>query len=221
MSQIIERGVHPKYEYRSLELVHLVLAVSQLLEDARQLALVLGAGLSSANGLVHARRTADEDLDVLLLGLWENGLEELLGDVALSASPLLGRVVQDVERTEPLRVRVLDFLEFLLQKDVLLGNITKDQRHLGLVVGVLEDGTDQLVHGRDARATGDQGNVLVLVGLPGVLGDRALEIQTLAYVHAVKVFRHGTIGIALHDEIQVAGLIWVCVNDRTVVNHAH
>lgn len=202
-----QREYIQRYEYRSLELVHLVLAVSEFLEDARQLALVLGADLGSTNGLVHARRTADEDLDVLLLGFRENGLEQLLGDVALAASPLLGRVVQDIERTEPLRVRVFEFLKLLLQEDVLLRDVPEDQRHLGFVLGVLEDGAHKLVQRSDARATGDQGDVFVLIGLPGILWNWALEVQALPYVHAVQMLGHWAIRIALHDEIQVAGFI--------------
>lgn len=49
---------------RRLELVNLVLRVAQLLKHAVELALVRGALLGAGDGLVHAGRTADKDLDV-------------------------------------------------------------------------------------------------------------------------------------------------------------
>ena len=52
-----------------LELEDLLLRVAQLLQDTGQLALVGRAVLGATDGLVHAGRSADEDLDVLLLGL--------------------------------------------------------------------------------------------------------------------------------------------------------
>lgn len=80
--------------FTRLELVDLVLAVPELLQVAVKLALVRGALLATADGLIHGWWTADEDLDLLtFLGLGENGLQELLGNVALAALPLLGWVV--------------------------------------------------------------------------------------------------------------------------------
>lgn len=173
--------------YSALKLKHLLLGVAQVLQDTRQLTLVLGADLATRDGLVQARRAADEELDVLLLGLGQHGLEQILADVALAASPALGWVVQDVEGTEALGVGVLQILELLLQQDVVLAHVTEHQSHLGAVIGVLEDLTGKLVHGGDTSATGDQSNVVVLVGLPGVLRDRTLEGQTLVDVHGVDV----------------------------------
>lgn len=56
--------------------------------------------------------------------------------MALSALPLLGRVIKDVESAEPLRVGVLEVLKFPLQQDVLLRDVAKDERDLGLVLRV-------------------------------------------------------------------------------------
>lgn len=137
----------------SLELVDLLLAIAQLLQVTVELALVLGTLLAAADGLVHTGRTADEDLDGLaLLGLGQNGLQELLGDVALAALPLLRRVVQDVEGAETAGVCVLELLEFALHQNVLLSQVAVDQGNLGLVVGVLEDGPGGLPHGSDASS---------------------------------------------------------------------
>lgn len=95
-------------------------------------------------------------------------------------------------------------MELLLQEDVFLADVSVDEGDLGLVVGVLEDGADQLVHGGDTGTTSNESNVGVLVGFPGVLGERSLEVEALADVHAIQVRRHGAIGIALDNEVQVS-----------------
>ena len=190
-----------------LELEDLVLAVAKLGQDTSQLALVLGADLGATDSLVHAGRSADEELDVLLLGLRQNGLQQILVDVALAASPALGRVVQDVEGLEALGVGVLQILQLLLQKDVVLVDIAKHQSNLSLVLGVLEDLASQLVHGSDTSTTRDQADVVVLVSLPRILGKRTLERHALVDVHAVEVLRHGSVGVRLDDELKVARLL--------------
>lgn len=188
-----------------LELEHLILVVTQLLQDTSQLTLVLGADLTTANGLVQARRATDKHLDVFLLRLGQHSLQQLLGDEALAASPALGRVVQHVEGAETLRVSVLQLVQLLLQEDVVLADVAEDQSHLGAVLGVLEDLAGELVHGRDTGATGDQADVVVLVGLPGVLGEGTLERQALVDVHGVQVLGHGATRVGLDHELEVAG----------------
>lgn len=186
----------------SLELVHLLLRVAELLEGAGQLALVLGANLVARNSLHQAGRAADKQLDVLLLGLGEDSLEELLGNVALVADPLLGGVVEDVESAEALGVGVLELVELLLEKDVLLSDVAEDKGDLGLVVGVVEDGAGELVHGGDTGTAGDEGDVGVLVLLPLVLGQRALDVEALAGNQVVDVGAHGAVGVLLDNEVK-------------------
>lgn len=190
-----------------LELVDLVLGVAEVLQGAGQVALVLGADLVAGDGLHHARGAANEDLDVLVLGLGEDSLEEVLGDVAAVADPLLGGVVEDVEGTEALGVGVLEVLELRLEQDVLVADVAVDDCYLGLVVGVVKDGAAELVHGGNASTAGNKGDVVVLVLGPGVLGERALDVQALANSHVVEVVAHGAIGVALDQEIHVAALI--------------
>jgi len=114
------------------------------------------------------------------------------------------RVVQHIERAEAPRVRILQLGQLILQQDVFLADVAKDKRDLGLVVGVVEDGPAELVHGRDARAAGDQRNMLVLVGLPRVLGDGTLYVQPLAGHHVVQVGRHRPVGVLLDQQIDVS-----------------
>jgi hypothetical protein len=149
------------FHFVHLKLVDLVLAVSKLLQVAIELALVGRALLATANSLVQTGRSADEDLDLLaLFGLGENGLQQLLGDVALAALPCLRRVVQDVKGAESLWVCVLEVLPFALQEDILLRDVAKDQGDLCLIVGVLEDGSCSLPHGCDSGSASNEGNVL-------------------------------------------------------------
>lgn len=96
-------------------------------------------------------------------------------------------------------------MQLLLQQDVVLGDVAEDQGHLGAVFGVLENMAGQLVHGRDTGATGDQADVVMLVGLPGVLGEGALERQALVDVHGVQVLGHGAARVGLDHELEVAG----------------
>jgi len=173
-----------------LELEDLVLAVAQLGEVAAELTLVRGAVLVARDSLVQARRAADKDLDVLLVGCRDDGLEELLSDEALDLRPVLGRLVENVEGAETVGELVLELLELGLEQDIIGSDVTEDERDLGLVLGVLEDGASELVHGSDTGTASNQGNVVVLVGLPRVLGDGALHLKRLAGRHAVHVLGH-------------------------------
>lgn len=92
----------------------------------------------------------------------------------------------------------------MFQQDIILANIPKYQRYLGLILGITKDGSTQLVHGRDARSSRDQSDVFVFVGGPRVLGERTLEVEPLFGTHAVEMFRHGAVGVLLDDEFQVA-----------------
>lgn len=187
-----------------LELVDLLGRIAELLEDTGELALVAGALLVARDGGHHAGRTADEDLDILVLGLGKDSLEDVLVDVALGTGPLLGRVVEDVESAEALGVVVLEGGELVLEKNVLLGNVAENESNLGLVVGVVEDGAEELVHGADTGAASNEGNVLVLVRLPRVLGERALDVEALAGSHVVEVGAHGTTLVLLDQEVDIA-----------------
>lgn len=174
-----------------------------------QLTLVRGAVLVARNSLVKTRRSTDEDLDILLGRSRDNSLQKLLSNESLALRPVLRRLVQNVESAEAVGVLVLEVLELLLEQDVVGGDVTKDEGDLGLVLGVLEDGAGELVHGGDAGATSDEGDVVVLVGLPGVLGDGALHLERLAGGHVVHVLGHDATGVALDDEVEVAGLVLV------------
>lgn len=127
--------------------------------------------------------------------------------MTLAALPLLRRVVEDVESAEALGVRVLEVLELALEQDVLLGDAAVNEGDLCLVLRVLEDGARRLPHGGDARAARDQGDVLVLVGGPLVLGDGTLDVQALPGLEVVHVRRHGPVRVLLDEEVDGALLV--------------
>ena len=119
--QIFSKPIQP------LELIDLVLGVAQLLQDSAQLALVGGADLSAADGLVQARRATDEDLDVLGLGVRDQSLEQFFGDEALAVLPARGRLVERVVGAESFGELALDLLQLFLQQDVLLADVAEDE----------------------------------------------------------------------------------------------
>ena len=68
-----------------------------------------------------------------------------------AALPVLGRVVEEVEGAEALRVGVLEVGEFVLEQDVFFRKIAEDQGYFGFVIGVVEDGAGELVHAAEAK----------------------------------------------------------------------
>ena len=131
------------------EFIHLLLLIPQLLQHPLQLALVLRALLHPTHGLVQPGRSTHEDFPIRpILGLeGQHRLQQLLGHVALGAAlPVLGRVVEEVEGAEALRVGVLEVGEFFLEEDVFFGEVAEDEGYFGFVVGVVEDGAGELVH---------------------------------------------------------------------------
>lgn len=99
--------------------------------------------------------------------------------------------------------------KLLLQENVLLGNVSENKGDLGLILGVVEDSTDQLVHGGDSSSSSNAGDVLVLVGGPLVLHEGSLEGEHLSVVHVVKVGRHGSSLVLLDDEVHVSTLLLI------------
>lgn len=63
----------------------------------------------------------NKDLDVSLFG--ESDFEEILCYIAASSSPFLGRFIEDVEYSEPLREIILQVFEFAFKKDIVLGDL--------------------------------------------------------------------------------------------------
>ena len=105
-----------------LKLINLLLLIPQLLQYPAQLSLVLRTLLSATYSFIHARRPADEDLAISVLGFeGEHGFEELFCDVAGPLLPVSGRLVEEVEGAEAVGVGVFEVFEFALEEDVFFG----------------------------------------------------------------------------------------------------
>lgn len=165
------------------------------------------AAVGSSGLCTRATLTADENLDVGLLGFRHHRLEQLLGDKTLALGPPLGRLVERVERAELPRVVVLHRAELFAQEDVVFRDVAEHERDFGLVVGVLEDVPDDLVHGRDARAAGDHDDVVMFVFFDGVFRDGSFDVEALTGRHFVEMLGHGAVGVLLDDEVHVAAFL--------------
>ena len=71
------------------------------------------------------------------------------------------------------------------------------------------DSADQLVHRCYTCTASDKCNMVMFVGLPGVLGDRSLEIQSLIRLHIMHMLRHWSVGVLLYDKVDKTRLIFV------------
>jgi hypothetical protein len=49
----------------------------------------------------------------------------------------------------------------------------------------------------------------MLVGFPGILGKRSLEVQTLVDIHVVQMLRHRAVRVAFDNKLEVTGLIFI------------
>lgn len=128
-----------------------------------------------------------------------------------TAGPALGRVVENVVDAESI-VRLLQFLELVLEQDVLGVDVGEDQVNLGSVVAtvagtVADDSLDNLQHGGDTSTTGDHTNVAAHVGGVdhGALG--AADLHVVADLQLGEILGDVTLGVGLDEQIEVSGLI--------------
>ena len=130
------------------------------------------------------------------------------GHVAHTAGPALGRVIQHVVYPKA-RVLLGQGVKVLLEKDVLLGDVGKDEVNLGLVAGgaAAYDSTHDLQHGGDASAAGDHAEVADHVGsvYEGALGPA--EADGLTDDEGGHVTRDVALRVRLDEEVEVAGLV--------------
>lgn len=196
-----------------LKLEDILLSVAELSQSAGDLTLISRGVLHTGDRLVQGRRATDEDLQLLGSGHGGQGLlQELLGDVAQVQVSFSQRLqVQLVNEVVNLHLGVVlsQFVELLLQDDVLSGLRAVVQLNEGLVIRVLSNGVHQLPQGGDTRATTNQGNGVKLVRLPLPLDNRALERQGLTLLQFGDVLRHLTQRVALDDEVNSANLTGV------------
>jgi len=194
-----------------------------------------------AHNLEHSRRTADENEDIGRR-LGELLLDHVLGDVTHTILPgvRVGRSTVDlVPELEVVRSLCGALIELLATHDVAHGLVTENEGHLGLVLRIVSNRTDDLKHRGDASTAGDHSDLVHLDGGSGhdAVGvdlsdgeltialvdettDGTKEADSLADFEVLEVVTHATRwmaahgGIDLDDEVDVA--LGVVVGDRSV-----
>jgi len=125
--------------------------------------------------------------------------------------PVLGRVVQDVVDAESI-VFLSQFLQLLLEQNVLGVNVGENQINLGGVIAavtgtVANDGLDDLEHGGDTSATGDHSDVAAHIGGVDHGTLRTAHLHSLADLELGQVLGDVALGVSLDQEVKVAGLV--------------
>ena len=72
----------------------------------------------------------------------------------------------------------------------------------------MEDSADDLKHRSDTGATSDHTDIALLILLPVVLGNRALEFKSISWLHVVNGRGQCTVVVLLDDEINMADSLY-------------
>lgn len=96
-----------------------------------------------------AGHTANKNLDLLLqVRRSDMFLDNVSRDIASRAFPALARLVEEVNDVKGIGEPFLQFIEFLAEKNILLGDVRVEKLEFCLVVLVSERMSDELVEGR-------------------------------------------------------------------------
>mmetsp|Transcript_36062 Transcript_36062/g.116089 ORF Transcript_36062/g.116089 Transcript_36062/m.116089 type:complete len:282 (-) Transcript_36062:117-962(-) len=191
-----------------------VSGVAQLLQRGAVLQLLLVA--RPAQRGVHARQPAHEDERVLRRRegvLFELGLVDppRLGCVRRRVGPAGRRrvvrlVADDVHDLEPARRPACPAVELLLEQDVLGALVAVDERHLPVVALGAHQLPQRLVHGRNARARGDERERRLacerVLGLDVEFD--VLEAHLGTDRQRVQVLRDGATVVPLDEQVKLA-----------------
>lgn len=129
-----------------LELINLLLAIPQVLQNPRQLPLIRRTLLRPTNRFIQPWRPTNKNLHILLLRLRQDSLQQVLRNKPLPACPALRRLVEEIESAEALGVGVFKIFQFAFQEYVGFGDVAEDEGDVCFVGRVFEDGAGELVH---------------------------------------------------------------------------
>lgn len=116
-------------------------------------------------------------------------LDMVLADKALATGPSCGRLVKNVVDFDLVGSAGSHGVEFILEKDILGGDVRVDQGYFSLVGRVPGDGLDDLVHGGDPSTAGQHAKVANKTGRVVELALRSLDTNLLSDFHLGDVFR--------------------------------
>lgn len=133
-------------------------------------------------------------------------LDHLRSDEANTTSPARRRVVENVVDSEA-TVLTGHAVKFVLHKDVLGVDVGEDQVNLGSVARgtTTENSLGNLVHGGNTCTTSDHGETADHVGLVGHGTLGTLDLNGVTNLHLSEVSADVASGIALDENIEVAG----------------
>lgn len=140
--------------------------------------------------------TTQKDLDVRITG-GQMFIYVFLCNEASTASPPGRRVVQDVMDFETSVARIHQFVEFLLQEDILLIDVRVDEAQLGAVKRIFEGSTYDLKHRSNASPPCDHPNFTREGRVVHELAFRTLDANFLAQFEQGDVTRDVTLLVSL------------------------
>jgi hypothetical protein len=134
------------------------------------------------------------------MAAWRHALFDMFfGNEANTTIPLRRRVVQDVIDGEAFRVLRGKLVKFLLQEDILMVNVGKDQAKLGAIRRVLESSTDDLKHGCNTSATSDHTKFTGKGRAIGELALGTLNTNIVTDLEKAEVARNVALLVALEN----------------------
>jgi hypothetical protein len=134
--------------------------------------------------------------------------DHISGNIANTASPSLRGLVKDIVNPDT-RIRSRKLIQILLEQNILLGDVGKDEVNLSAVTSLAttDNGTDNLQHGSNASTAGNHTEMADHVGRinEGTLG--SLDTDGLSDGEAGHVLADVAGGVGLDQEVEVAWLV--------------
>lgn len=119
--------------------------------------------------------------------------------------PTLRGVVKDIVNTEVLMI-CRKLIQVLLEEDILLVNIGKEEVDLSLVLGILRDSADNLEHRRDSGSSGDHGEGARHVWRVHELSLGPAALDGLPDLHVRHEFGNVASGVRLDQKVEVTAV---------------
>lgn len=134
--------------------------------------------------------------------------DHVSGDITNTTSPALRRLVKHIVHAETL-VLSRKRIQILLEQDVLLRDIGKDQINLSAIASLAaaDNRLDDLQHGGNASTTGNHTKVPHHVGRVRESALRSTDADGLADGQGSKVLADVTGGVGLDEQVEEARLL--------------
>jgi len=128
---------------------------------------------------------------------------------AYTTVPAARGIIEHIVEGKPVSVQLSQMVELRSKQDIFMIDISINQIHSGFVLRVLEDDTQDLVHGRDASSTSNHAQAASEVGTVDKLPLGSFDTQLVAYFELANVARDISFLIGLNEKIKVATIFMV------------